>query len=184
VQPKTISEWIALIGTISGIVVASYWFIRRTFAKFLLLCRVANQPWNEHFGENFVVEIRELIDDLALAQDLNDIRHGITCRRLGIGVYICDAVSGECLWASDYLAEIFGVNSPNELLGFGWAAPIVDREEKVQTWEYCCKRRITYRDNYAVRNALTGKMVMCRTEAHYIPAGGGRYVGWVEIVVS
>jgi PAS domain-containing protein len=183
VQPKTISEWIALIGTISGIVVACYWFIKRTIAKFFLLCRVANQPWRELFGDNFVQELRDLINDLASAQSLHEIRHDIIYRQLGIGLYICDAASGECIYASNYLAsEIFGV-APSQMLGHGWTAQIIDREEKVHTWEYCCKRKISYRNNYSIRNAATGKMVHCITEAQYVPIDGGRYVGFVKVVI-
>ena len=181
-SPKTINEWIALIGTVCGLLVGGYWFAKRTIAKFILLCRIANQPWREYFGDDFVKELRELINDLANAQDLLEAKHTVTLRRLGIGIYICDAKSGECIYASDYLAEIYGV-TPNAMLGFGWAAQVVDREEKVKTWEYCCNRKITYRDSYSIRNAITEKMVHCRTEAHYVPSGGGRYVGWVEVVI-
>jgi PAS domain-containing protein len=182
VSPKSLNEWLAVIGTVSGFLGAAYYFCRRLWKRLSRICELSRQPWEQLFGPDSAQQIHDVIRDLAAAQDVIDVRQSIISRKLRVGIYICDAETGECLYASDYLAEIFGV-PPDEMLGLGWAACVVDKEEKVQTWEYCCKRRITYRDNYSVRHGVTGKMVHCRTEAHYVPAGVGRYVGWVEIII-
>ena len=157
-------------------------FGRRGWRRLLEIRWIAKQPWRDSFGENPAPAIRDILTDLSNGQDLTEAILEVVCRRLRIGIYVCRASDGACIYSSDSLAEIFGL-SPTAMLGFGWSAQVVDGESVLQHWEACQRRKITYRASYAVRNALTGKMVQCRTEAHYLTSGGGRYVGWLEVVI-
>jgi PAS domain-containing protein len=183
VEPKTANEWITLFGTLGGVFAAG-WFWGR---KFLRRCQdirwISKQPWREAFGENPANAIRDILNDISNAQDLAEAIVDVICRKHRNGIYVCRSDDGACIYANDTLAEIFGL-SPTAMLGFGWSAQIDAGEEVLQHWESCVRRKITYRATYSVRNAITQKMVHCRTEAHYLTSGGGRYVGWLEVVIA
>lgn len=181
--PKTINEWIALGGSLIALAVTVFACLKRTRHWFIRLRDNvrAHSKFIEHFGSQYATSIAELLCDLGTAHDLHEAHSRIILRRLGIGIYITDAATGKCLHVTDRLAEIFGIPA-SEMLGFGWAAQIDDAAKKVEYWNWCIGKQLTYRDSYTVTNATTGKRVACHTEAFFLDADGGRYVGYVEVV--
>jgi len=183
VEPKTANEWIALSATVGGVFTAGWFWGRRVLRRCQEIRWISQQPWRAAFGDRPADTIRDIVADLSNAQDLAESIVDVICRKYHTGIYVCLSDDGSCIYANDTLAEIFGL-SPPAMLGFGWSAQIDDGEQVVQHFEACVRRKITYRAAYSVRNAISGKMVRCRTEAHYLASGGGRYVGWLEVVIA
>lgn len=181
--PDLYNDWFIFLGTIGGII-AALWTVTKRLRKWCKRANGAIDEWPiavQFFGENPSAAIHEILTDLGNATDIIELRQSIIARKLRIGIYVCDSVAGRCLFASDYLAEIFGLPQ-TAMLGLGWLAQISDQRLHGETWEFCWKRRIHYRDEYTVTNAQTGAAVRCRTEAYWLDSDGGRYVGYVEVI--
>lgn len=181
-DPSFWNDWLILIGT-AGAVVAAIWALAKRLRKWCH--RVSGTvdewgKWTEFFGSNPATAIHEILNDLGTATDIIELRQNIVSRKLRIGIYVCDS-KGECVYASDYLAKIFGVPQAS-MLGLGWLAQIGDRGKASVVWEFAWKHRINYEDSYTVTNRQTGERVECRTEAFFLDSDGGRYVGYVEII--
>ena len=181
-EPSHINDWIVLVGSISAILGGAWILIRRAikYVRDMDGIHVQRTKFLAHFGEEYADAIHEILTDLAADNDIAHARHGIFLRRLKIGIYVCDAATGECIYA-DGMEEIFGVAS-DSLLGLGWSSAIEEREKHVAKWEWCVKHKVSYRDKYTVRHAATQRLIQCRTEAFLTNGGQPRYVGYVEVI--
>ena len=75
------------------------------------------------FGASPAKEVKKLIDALRQSHSEMDVRHSILCRRLNIGIWMCEAHSGRCIYANPTLCEMFGM-SREDMLGFGWLSAV------------------------------------------------------------
>jgi PAS domain S-box-containing protein len=77
----------------------------------------------------------------------------------------CDS-SGQCVWVSRRMAEIFGLEHA-EMLGRGWL-DAVDHKTRAKVWERwqdAIESRIPYADEFLVINQSTSDKVWCRASA-------------------
>jgi PAS domain-containing protein len=183
VAPKEINEWLALAGTIGASVTVAIVCARRFKKRFHDLHETvrAHRRFVELFGAEYAADIFKFVNELGSVTDILTTRQDIILRKLGIGIYVCEAKSGKCIFVTERMAEIFGI-SPAAMLGYGWAAQIDEREKRVEKWNWCVQHEAVYRDEYTVTHGASGKKFRCQTEAYFVDVDGGRYVGYVEVI--
>lgn len=183
--PDLYNDWLLFLGTAFGLLAAAWAVVKRCRRWTRRVGETVEEwsVWTKHFGGHPATELHNIVTDLAAGIDIIELRQEILSRKLRVGIYVCDGTTGDCIYASDYLAEIFGVPQ-TAMLGRGWLTQVSDREQADKAWTFCVQRRITYRDTYTVTHAQTGNSSRCRTEAYYVGSDGGRYVGYVEVILT
>ena len=137
-----------------------------------------SKAMKEAFGANPAGEVKKLLELLRQAHSEMDVRHSILCRRLNIGIWVCEASTGRCIYANPTLCEMLGM-SREDMLGFGWLSAVdpADKKTTWETWTQAVKERRPYREKYHIINEAGRKMV--ETEGFLVEPEGKVYVGYV-----
>lgn len=173
--------WGWLVGVVTGIVAAlAAW---RKHGSRIHRTVVLSDRIHEHFGEEAGKKIVEEFSRRSKDIVLGEVRQQFLEQRLGIALYVC-ASSGSCEYASEALADLFGLERA-EMLGNGWlkAIDISERQKVMEFWEYAVKHNMPYDYEYMVVNQRTGEKYRAATRAFPVSSRAGQmlcYVGMVE----
>lgn len=143
--------------------------------------RLLIDSFRRNFGTKAADKIHELLRTHTRRQDQQDMRTAIVECALGVGTYVCDARSGDCILANDVIAELWGVPK-DTLKGVGWLQCVEDKPRALAEWKFAFEHKMPYRGTYDIVNARTGERIKIITEA--FPMGYGQdleyYSGWVR----
>lgn len=106
-----------------------------------------------HFGNFPADKIKEIHETIRKSHNILEIRQSISEKYLQIGIFMCEADTGKCLWSNDYINEFFGLDSA-AMKGFGWLLAI-DEEERSkvhEVWMNAVKNKTPYDCEYTVIN--------------------------------
>jgi len=132
-----------------------------------------------HFGKNAGRVLKEIIQRRGLDIAIDEMRLNIIENTIGLGIYICHS-DGKCTYANKTLAKMFGI-SQEDMLGYGWLAPIVDKQKAYQIWKFALDNNIPYRDKYEV--TVDGEIKLYYSEAEAsVSENDGIILGYVGIV--
>lgn len=175
--------WGWIIGAVTGVMAAlAAW---RKHGRRIHRTVVLSDRIHEHFGKDAG---KKIVDELSRRSKdivLGEVRQQFLEQRLGIALYVC-ASSGSCEYASEALADLFGLERA-EMLGNGWlkAVDMSERQKVMEFWEYAVKHNMPYDYEYAVINQNTGKRFRVITRAFPVASRSGEmlcYVGMVEML--
>ena len=106
-----------------------------------------------HFGNYPADKIKEIHETIRKSHNILEIRQSISEKYLQIGIFMCEAETGKCLWSNDYLNEFFGLDSAS-MRGFDWLLAI-DEDERARVhelWMAAVKNKTPYDCEYTVIN--------------------------------
>lgn len=122
---------------------------------------IANAIRSIHIGHNFHLifgdspaeKIKLEQTAIRSANEILEVRVSISEQWLKIGMYICDK-TGNCTWTSDYLNNMFGLDS-TEMLEMGWLASVrhSDRERVFSEWVLAVENKLPYNSSYTIVNS-------------------------------
>lgn len=156
---------------ILGIIGALYTFFKWAWPR--IIPHIVNQWYyydtgvhvirdiEQTFGKSAGRVIREIINNRAQEMAIDEMRLNIIENAVGLGIYICN-VDGECTYANKTLAKMFGL-SQEEMKGYSWIGPIVDKQTAYANWKFAVSNGIPYRDTYEVK--VNGEIFKYHTEA-------------------
>lgn len=108
------------------------------------------------FGNDPATKIKEIHESIRKSHNTLEIRQSISEKYLQIGIFMCEADTGKCLWSNDHLNEFFGLDSAS-MKGFGWLTAIDpdDRDRVHEVWMYAVSNKTPYSCKYYVINQRT-----------------------------
>jgi PAS domain S-box-containing protein len=115
--------------------------------------------------------VNELKDMLMIT----DARAKVTWQADEYATFECGP-TGECVMASDALAELFGLPT-DQLLGEGWLQALPTAEERIRVkrnWDECRKERIPYIETYFIKHRPTGEVRRIRVQARGLYSAEGK----------
>lgn len=168
-----------IAATVFGVIIKFRRFIKNAIKSFIL-----GDSFYNIYGENPAQAIKQVHEAIQNAHNTLEIRQSIAEKYLKIGVYIC-STSGKCLWANEYLCEIFGLDS-TEMKDFGWLSSIDtnDRKRVYENWIYAIHNKLSYSDDYNITNSRTMIKYNISTEAVAVVDDKNEiqcYVGYITI---
>ena len=163
-----IKFFISNYGTITIIassVAGSIYFLRKWITNGIKSVRLSDS-FHEHFGDFPAKKIKELHNAIARSSDTLELRQSISEKHIGIGIYICEAETGLCLWSNQLMNELFELDSL-DMKGFGWAAAIYDFDSAkvLDIWREAVKNNNPYYSTYKIKGKITGRIKEVTTHA-------------------
>lgn len=136
-----------------------------------------------NFGDDVGGKLRDILTKYSVTIGQLEMRLTTLETQAGIGVYACDANTGECRVSNPVLAEMFGL-SREEMKGWGWTVAVVNAEAVRQKWITACRLGVPYHDTYEVENQRTKERFFVQTAAYLPndPYDSTTYSGWVKRV--
>lgn len=131
------------------------------------------------FGKEAGQVIKDILQRKTLQNSINEMRLNIIENAVGLGIFLTD-VTGKCTYANKTLAKIFGM-SQEEMLGFGWITPIVDKQKAYNNWKFAIDNDTPYRDHYVILVNEQEFTVLAEAEASY-DENEKEILGYVGIV--
>lgn len=178
-QNLSASEITAGIGLLAGVLaVAKKWASKVGKSGGAMRAAIS---LHRAFGEDAGDKLQALIKEINHAQTVADVTRNLIHKHLDVGVYVCDP-AGACVWVSPHLASMFAM-AEQEMLGFGWVAPITDKFRAHTAWKQSVDNRIPYSDRYIVHPQNGAPAFKAMTEAMPVTAADGTalcYVGYVK----
>ena len=137
----------------------------------------------KNFGDDVGGKLRTILTDYNGMLGQLEMRASTIESQAGVGIYVCDANTGECRVINHVLAEMFGMDR-EEMKGWGWTVAVVNAEAVRQKWITTCKLGIPYHDTYEVENQRTKERFFVQTGAYLPndPYERSAYSGWVRRV--
>lgn len=163
-----IKFFISNYGTITLIgssIIGAVYFLRKWIKNGIKSVRLSDS-FHEHFGDFPAKKIKELHDAISRSSDTLELRQSISEKHIGIGIYICEAETGRCLWSNELLNELFELDSV-DMKGFGWAAPIYESDpaKVLDVWRASVKDNNPYYATYKIKGKRTGQVKEVTTHA-------------------
>lgn len=165
---ETIKFLITNYGTlalISSTILGVIFFLRKWITNGIKSIKLSDS-FHEHFGDFPAQKIKELHNTIARSSDTLELRQSISEKHIGIGIYICEAETGRCLWSNEYLNELFEMDSV-DMKGYGWAAPICNEDSSriLDVWRAAVKNNNPYYATYKVKGKISGRIKEVTTHA-------------------
>jgi hypothetical protein len=164
--------------TILGVI----YFFRKWFTNGIKGIKLSNS-FHEHFGDFPAKKIKELHNTISRSSNTLELRQSISEKYIGIGIYICEAESGRCLWTNELLNELFEMDSA-DMKGYGWASHICDGESAniLDIWREAVKNNNPYYATYKIKGQISGQIKEVTTHAIAVLDENGQimcYVGYI-----
>lgn len=164
--------------TILGII----YFFRKWFTNGIKSIKLSNS-FHELFGDFPAKKIKELHNTISRSSNTLELRQSISEKHIGIGIYICEAETGRCLWSNELLNELFEMDS-SAMKGYGWASPIYgsDSADILDIWREAVKNNNPYYATYKIQGRISGKIKEVTTHAIAVLDENGQimcYVGYL-----
>lgn len=125
--------------------------------------------------------LKDQVSSLAVAVKGIEARQRAGWAADGRATYECDG-EGNCVWASDALAVLFGT-SPEKMLGSGWLNRIATQDERKLAWSRwltSVKEGIPYEDTYRIKTG-DGKYRWIRAYTISVVDVGGTVSGYFGV---
>lgn len=172
----------ATISLICPTVLGVIYFFRRWFTNGIKSIKLSNS-FHELFGDFPAKKIKELHNTISRSSNTLELRQSISEKHIGIGVYICEAETGRCLWSNDLLNELFEMDS-SDIKGFGWAGAIVESDSIriLDIWRAAVKHSNPYYATYKIKGRISGRTKEVTTHAIAVTDESGQimcYVGYL-----
>jgi len=158
------------------------YFLRKWITNGIKSIKLSDS-FHEHFGDFPAKKIKELHNAIARSSDTLELRQSISEKHIGIGIYICEAETGRCLWSNELLNELFEIDSV-DMKGFGWASPIYESDSSVilDIWRAAVKDNNPYYATYKIKGKISGRIKEVTTHAIAVTDDNGQimcYVGYL-----
>lgn len=164
--------------TILGII----YFFRKWLNNGIKSIKLSNS-FHDLFGDFPAQKIKELHNTISRSSNTLELRQSISEKHIGIGIYICEAESGRCLWTNEFLNDLFEMDS-SAMKGYGWAGPICngDSADILDVWREAVKNNNPYYATYKIKGRITGRIKEVTTHAIAVLDINGQimcYVGYL-----
>lgn len=122
--------------------------------------------FHECFGDFPAKKIKELYNAISRSHNTLELRQSISESHIKIGIYICEAETGRCVWTNQYLNELFEIDS-EDMKGYGWAAAIDnhDSADVLDIWREAVVKNNPYYASYKIKGKITGIVKEVTTHA-------------------
>lgn len=172
----------ATITVIGSTILGALYFLRRWITNGIKSIKLSNS-FHEHFGDFPAKKIKELHNTISRCSNTLELRQSISEKHIGIGIYICEAETGRCLWSNQLLNELFEMDSV-DMKGFGWAGSIIgeDSARILDIWRTAVKDNNPYYATYKIKGIITGLVKEVTTHAIAVMDESGQimcYVGYL-----
>lgn len=153
------------ITIICSTLLGAIYFLRKWITNGIKSIKLSDS-FHEHFGDFPAEKIKELHNAIARSSDTLELRQSISEKHIGIGIYICEAETGRCLWSNECLNELFEIDSA-DMKGYGWAAPICseDSSRVLDVWRAAVRNNDPYYATYKIKGKISGRTKEITTHA-------------------
>lgn len=170
------------ITVIGSTILAALYFLRKWITNGIKSVKLSNS-FHEHFGDFPASKIKELHNTITRCSNTLELRQSISEKHIGIGIYICEAETGRCLWSNDLLNELYEMDS-SDIKGFGWAGTIVESDSIriLDIWRAAVKHNNPYYATYKIKGRISGRTKEVTTHAIAVTDESGQimcYVGYI-----
>ena len=155
----------ATISVIASTLVGVIFFLRKWITDGIKSIKLG-VSFHEHFGDFPAKKIKELYNTISRSSNTLELRQSISESHIKIGIYICEAETGRCLWTNQYLNELFEMDSEN-MKGYGWGGAIHpnDSARILDVWREAVTNNNPYYASYKIQGRITGKTKEITTHA-------------------
>lgn len=158
-------EHYAIISVIISTTIGIVFFLRKWITDGIKSIKLS-VSFHEHFGDFPAKKIKELHNAISRSSNTLELRQSIAESHIKIGIYICEAETGRCLWTNQYLNELFEMDS-EDVKGYGWAGAIYhdDSAHILDVWREAVKENNPYYASYKIKGKITERIKEVTTHA-------------------
>ena len=168
---------IGKIGAAAGVAYGAWRLVLPRFRRYWITHCAVNDISRE-FGSKAGSVLKSAIMDLDRQKNYTQATIEALTKSSELGIYICDE-SGLCISINIVLEEWLGM-SRDAARGYGWLGALVEHQRAHQTWVWSVKNGTPYRDEYQIRNAVTGEIINAKTETVRIGTDHPIHIGFVR----
>jgi len=155
----------ATITIIGSTILGALYFLRKWIINGIKSIELSNS-FHEHFGTFPAKKIKDLHNTISRSSNTLELRQSISEKHMQIGIYICEAETGRCVWTNDFLNELFEMDSTH-MKDYGWAAAIheSDSAKILDIWREAVTENNPYYAEYKIKGRLTNRVKHISTHA-------------------
>ena len=153
------------ITIIGSTFLGALYFLRKWIKNGIKSIKLSNS-FHEHFGSFPAKKIKDLHTAITRSSNTLELRQSISEKHMQIGVYICEAETGRCVWTNDFLNELFEMDSTH-MKDYGWAAAVheSDSARVLDIWREAVTENNPYYAEYKIKGRLTNRIKSVSTHA-------------------
>lgn len=155
----------ATISIIASTIIGAIFFLRKCISDGIKSVKLSIS-FHEHFGDFPAKKIKELHNAISRSSNTLELRQSISESHIKIGIYICEAETGRCLWTNQHINELFEMDS-EDMKGYGWAGAIHpdDSARVLDIWRTAVLENNPYYASYNIKGRITNRIKEITTHA-------------------